>query len=587
MKLTYIRIAVPVAALLTLTGCIDDSYDLSDIDTTTQLKANELTVPINLDPIKLDNMIDLDDDDPDAAITIVNGKYAVKKGGSFHASTTVAKVKAGKANDINPTKTTIHASQSAARRAGSRDLSFPIPDDMETSFNYHVTNVDDAIRSIQDIKISPDEPMLLNITISVPELAASTSSLEIDDLEIAIPNGIVASYGSVKSSNGKIVIPSISGSASAINVALKITEADLAILTNNKKGIEVKDHQFNFAGNLGVIGGTLHANAKNSLSTSDIPSSATLYADYNMSGFTVEYVSGEIHYEIDMSPITPVDISDLPDFLSDDQTNLILENPQIYLTIDNPVARYGLDCKSGITIQGTRAGDASSSAQILDSFNIASSYGAQSNILLAPKPDTNDLEVANVHPVVFSSLGMVLASDNGGIPERLDIELASEYLPKPLVEGMAKDFQLGVPMRVEGNYTFFTNLALAQNSVIFYSKQEDGWSDGEVDAIRVEKFKVTAVADNELPFGATLVAHPVILLNGEPVPNTDITATAELATGNDQPFTLEFDGIIEHLDGIKFTAKIVNFTGEALAPEQTITIRDIRATVTGTYTKEL
>ncbi|MDE5657722.1 MAG: hypothetical protein K2I25_01540 [Muribaculaceae bacterium] len=52
MNLSIIR-GTAFAALTTvaLTGCVDDKYDLSDIDTTAGIKVNDLVVPVNIDAV--------------------------------------------------------------------------------------------------------------------------------------------------------------------------------------------------------------------------------------------------------------------------------------------------------------------------------------------------------------------------------------------------------------------------------------------------------------------------------------------------------------------------------------------------------
>ena len=45
--------AALIAALMTFSGCIDDDIDLENIDTTAEVKVVDLTVPLNLDEIKL------------------------------------------------------------------------------------------------------------------------------------------------------------------------------------------------------------------------------------------------------------------------------------------------------------------------------------------------------------------------------------------------------------------------------------------------------------------------------------------------------------------------------------------------------
>ena len=47
-------------ALLALTaGCTDQDYDLGNLDTEMQIAVNELTVPLNLAPVKFESMVNL------------------------------------------------------------------------------------------------------------------------------------------------------------------------------------------------------------------------------------------------------------------------------------------------------------------------------------------------------------------------------------------------------------------------------------------------------------------------------------------------------------------------------------------------
>ena len=72
-------VLISTALLATTTACIDDSYDLSNIDTTTKIAVNDLEIPINLDAVKLDNIIELNDDDQVKVYTDAQGNrfYAV------------------------------------------------------------------------------------------------------------------------------------------------------------------------------------------------------------------------------------------------------------------------------------------------------------------------------------------------------------------------------------------------------------------------------------------------------------------------------------------------------------------------------
>lgn len=61
MKQNPFFAGLPLAALL-LTGCIDNKYDLDDLDTTTEIKVNNLVLPVNFDVVTLSDIITIDED---------------------------------------------------------------------------------------------------------------------------------------------------------------------------------------------------------------------------------------------------------------------------------------------------------------------------------------------------------------------------------------------------------------------------------------------------------------------------------------------------------------------------------------------
>lgn len=73
-----------VPMLLLLTSCIDDNYDLSDVDTTSRINVNDLVLPVNIDPIRLGDVIEIDDESRIQVVNL-NGKefYALVQNGSF------------------------------------------------------------------------------------------------------------------------------------------------------------------------------------------------------------------------------------------------------------------------------------------------------------------------------------------------------------------------------------------------------------------------------------------------------------------------------------------------------------------------
>ena len=78
MKSLLCRSLLVLGFLPIVAGCVDDNYDLSDIDTTVGVTVDQLVIPINLDEITLGNIITIDDD---SEVKIVDGKYMIVREG--------------------------------------------------------------------------------------------------------------------------------------------------------------------------------------------------------------------------------------------------------------------------------------------------------------------------------------------------------------------------------------------------------------------------------------------------------------------------------------------------------------------------
>ena len=60
MKMKKIRVYSLVSLMaLSLLTCVDNAYDLSDIDSTIGVKVNDLVIPLNKDAIMLQNILNL------------------------------------------------------------------------------------------------------------------------------------------------------------------------------------------------------------------------------------------------------------------------------------------------------------------------------------------------------------------------------------------------------------------------------------------------------------------------------------------------------------------------------------------------
>ena len=73
---------VMLAGGFVVTGCIDENYDLSNVDTTAQLQVKDLVLPINIDEIAMKEFIALEDT---GHIQVVNGEYVLIDSGTYQS----------------------------------------------------------------------------------------------------------------------------------------------------------------------------------------------------------------------------------------------------------------------------------------------------------------------------------------------------------------------------------------------------------------------------------------------------------------------------------------------------------------------
>ena len=90
-----------------------------------------------------------------------------------------------------------------------------------------------------------------------------------------------------------------------------------------------------------------------------------------------------------------------------------------------------------------------------------------------------------------------------------------------------------------------------------------------------------------LPFGVQLTGYPVDV-DGQQINDVEITGADIAANANGTQVKLRITGTVTNLDGIRFEARATApETSQPLSPSQGITLKDIRATVSGYYEKEL
>lgn len=407
-------------------------------------------------------------------------------------------------------------------------------------------------------------------------------------MTIQLPKGLAASVstGSYDASTGVWTIPMEEVNGNKANAVLTTTALDFVA-----NGSKIENHSLKLDNEFRIKDGYLIVEPK---SGSTLPQSIDLYVTYKVDDIVVNSFTGVVKYELEGMDIDPVDLSDIPDFLSGDETDITIANPQIYLQVNNPVADYSLECQTGITLTALRNGYADRPfSPDVNQVNIGFDKGIDGpyNFVLAPSESNLAVpsEYASPAFVKFSTLSGLLSAPADatvkGLPDRIGITLDNPGIK----QGPVTDFSLGRQIAgVSGHYELMAPLALGEGSEIVYSDTKDGWNDEDVDAITVTELVVTAKASNTAPLGASISAYPIDM-NGNPIKGvTLVTESALPANSIDADIRIVLHGEIKHLDGVTFEARVKSDgTATALSPSQSITLKNIRATVSGYYEKEL
>lgn len=584
MKLSNpMSLAAIAVVALSFSSCIDDDYDLSDIDTTAEFQVKDLVLPVNIDEIKLQSIIDLPEG---GQIKIVNDEYVFVQDGEYESSDVSIPQVYLDAPQVPSVVTTVDLSQSGVMPQSlfpsDFELNYPIGEQL-SQFSYNTSAVSDFIVDME--KIGAD--FNIKIMFSIKGIDDIVDSYMLRNFKLQIVPGLDLSLeeGSYDAKTGILSLNDGKHYGSSLEFNIKISGVDI-----NGAGIDYdhNSHSIVFDGKVGIYSGEIVIVAddlKEGVNILNIPKTIELHTDFDFSRMLITSFTGRIKYQLDGLDIAPVSLSNIPDILSQEKTDITLVNPQIYLSLNNPVAKYNLSAQAGITITANR-NNGQSTEHSLDNgyFTIAGTPQNDMNVFcLSPqKPQTYYEGYESALHVPYSSLATVLSGN--GLPKSLTITLDDPIVPEQDVKDFALGQSLGI---IKGSYMFYSPLELAPQSQIVYRSTEDGWNDEDVDAITIKVLELSALITNELPLDIKITGYPVDV-NGNKINNVDIEGVNVVAGAVDAPLTIRITGEITHLDGIAFEAVATQGQeAKALKPSEVIHLKNLRAKVSGNYIKEL
>lgn len=565
------------------TGCIDENYDLSNVDTTAELQVKDLVLPLDIDEIAMREFINIEDT---GHIQVINGEYVLIDSGTYSTDDIIIPAINIPAPSVAPITTTIKLLGNGNTPSSTKALptlpTFPLVFDIGrqvSEFEYKTSNISDYIVDIDLIGANFD----ITIDLVAEGLEKNIKSWTLEDFTMRLPKGLTGetNIGIYDPETGIVEIGGLVVEGTKATFKMSITEVDV-----KKAGVvfDYDTHSISFKDEIGIHTGHVVVGKDDIKSLAGLPATADLKILFSMGNINVEMFGGTIQYNLEGIEIADIPITGIPTILSQETTDLILANPQVYVCFSNPLGtNYGLYAQTGLTLTAKRPGQPDQKYSLDNGYFKLACNGCQGcKFCLSPEdPGQGNYwgKFVDAQHIPFTSLAYILSGK--GLPRSIGISLDNPCIPKQKIAHFPVGTNLG---KMTGCYTIFAPLQLREGSQIVYSSTEKGWWNEEMDKLSIKYLQIDAMVTNDLPVDVEITGYPIDR-DGNQIEDVVIEGF-HLETGvEDSPLHIKMAGKIEHLDGVVFVAK-AKATGQALRPDEHIILKDLKVKVSGSYLTE-
>lgn len=580
--------------LLTLgTGCTDNDFDLSKIDTTIGIGGDGLTLPTNsTENIMLDDFLELNNSD---LVSIAdNGDYMFHKEGDdcTPAHPNIDKVIVTSQGINNNFKVAVVVPPSAllsgrklSKRAKKIDL---IKAGGKVAEFEYVGNAPKEIEDLTSAGVSAPVTIRLNLSNDLKNFVPKFKELTLQipsymhlDITSCSPN----SY-SYNPKTGKITLTDVS-TASNIVIEGKVTTLDFKATptTNNKLTFVANKKNEGKVNMKGEIETSISFDEINANVTS-IPSDLHLSAVMSMDDITITSAKGKFNPDIDLGNLGNIEINNVPDFLTGDEVNVNLHNPIIELEIGSDIAVTG---KVSGTIVATF--DNGKPNRSVDIPKMTIKPNANTHICICKHKEGVDdtqydevVEVPNLSDI-FATIPKTIKFDadaSADATKEAEVELEHQYTITP-------------------KYNITAPLAFDAGANISYTDSFDGWNEDIEDCEFAEGtyIELTADIENKLPAYLDVNADAIDVDGNkmsqdliEVKVSNPIAASTDGVQAKTTPIIITLrekkSGMLKKVDGLEYNIKLAAGEGnDAIvgktinAYHHTITAKNIKVKLVG------
>lgn len=565
----FIATALLLTSLGVTTSCIDNSYDLNkDIDMTVNVGGEHLAIPVGYtEQITLDKIIELDEGDD---LQLVNGEYHLLKSDKIDETNTSVKMVTVNAssNPINSINVLNNVDYSQPGDVTVEDI------ESEGSVNTEAHGIDEAVIEIGSLTANTPAKLTLSFEINKTS-SISYSDVTIDKMTITFPDFIKFEEGQSGLNGQVLTISNETLSSSTYTIALYISkyvfgekygDGNKVKEENGDRIIKIENQKITVKTDV-----TVHqAQGTGSLS---ITPTAILAA------MTVSEVNGTIKPDMDVKP-TEVELTNLPDFLQDEEVKLDITNPVFSFKANNPL-------NEEIEMDGIMTGY--KNGKVTKTVKIGSGNGGAPIKL---KPSGNEQQtisiVRNEKTVVETGATKVIVPNLNDIietiPDRISVEL------KPAVK--TDDYytvNLGQDYVLNSEYNIDIPLSFGSGLKIVYEETIDDF-DLDLEDVDIKKAIISITADNTIPLKMEIKNENVSALdvNGNKITDINVTVEGTITESKDGKsiatsqlninLVSTKEGAISKLDGLFF--KVTAVPGQAtdvqLLSSQWMQLKDMK-----------
>lgn len=565
----FIATALLLTSLGVTTSCINNSYDLNkDIDMTVNVGGEHLAIPVGYtEQITLDKIIELDEGDD---LQLVNGEYHLLKSDKIDETNTSVKMVTVNAssNPINSIKVI-------------NDRTYPQPEDVtvediesEGSVNTEAHGIDEAVIEIGSLTANTPAKLTLSFEINKTS-SISYSDVTIDKMTITFPDFIKFEEGQSGLNGQVLTISNKTLSSSTYTIDLYISkyvfgekygDGNKVKEENGDRIIKIENQKITVKTDV-----TVHQ-ARGTGSLSITPTAI-------LAAMTVSEVNGTIKPDMDVKP-TEVELTNLPDFLQDEEVKLDITNPVFSFKANNPL-------NEEIEMDGIMTGY--KNGKVTKTVKIGSGNGG---VPIKLKPSGNKQQtisiVRNEKTVVETGATKVIVPNLNDIietiPDRISVEL------KPAVK--TDDYytvNLGQDYVLNSEYNIDIPLSFGSGLKIVYEETIDDF-DLDLEDVDIKKAIISITADNTIPLKMEIKNENVSALdvNGNKITDINVTVEGTITESKDGKsiatsqlninLVSTKEGAISKLDGLFF--KVTAVPGQAtdvqLLSSQWMQLKDMK-----------